>query len=76
MSESYKPSGYNSVSPYLIVEGAAATIAFVTSVLGAVELRRFPDENGKLMHFEVRIDDTVVVRDAGGTTWWMATKVV
>ena len=97
-------------------------------VFAAIELRRFPDESGKLMHAEVRIDDTVImladpvlpdwppiscyvhiyvrdvdatyrkameagavsvqepvkkqdedkrggVKDAGGTTWWIATKV-
>lgn len=97
------------------------------NVFGAVELRRFPGAGGKLMHAEVRLDDTVVmladgvegwpplpahvhiyvpdvdvtyrraleagatsvqepvkkddddkrggVKDTGGTTWWIATKV-
>ena len=123
----FKPAGYNSVSPYLIVSGAGRTIEFLTQVFGAVELRRFPTPAGTIMHAEVRIDDTVLmladgadgwppqpahvhvyvddvdltyarameaggesvqapvkkadddkrggVRDAGGTTWWMATKV-
>jgi PhnB protein len=129
MPASYKPAGYNSVSPYLIVEGADATIKFLKDAFDAVELRRFPapDGSGGVMHAEVRIDDTVVmladrpgewptvpahvhvyvadvdasyqraldcgaiavqepvkkedddkrggVKDAGGTTWWMATKV-
>ena len=124
---SYKPEGYTTVSPYLIVDGANATIEFLRNVFGAIELRRFPDPTGKVMHAEVRIDDTVVmiadgtsgwppvpshvhvyvadvdatyrraleagaisvqepvkkedadkrggVKDAGGTTWWIATKV-
>jgi PhnB protein len=124
----HKPANYSTVSPYLIVEGADATIDFLKRVFDAVELRRFPDDSGKLMHAEVRIDDTVImladpappewspiasyvhiyvrdvdatyrkaldagaasvqepvkkhdedkrggVRDAGGTTWWIATKV-
>ena len=128
MSPPHKPPGYSSVSPYLIANGAGATIDFLKHVFGAVELRRFPDDAGKLMHAEVRIDDTVImladpappdwppissyvhvyvrdvdatyrraleagavsvqepvkkqdedrrggVRDAGGTTWWIATKV-
>ncbi|MCI0624149.1 MAG: VOC family protein [Acidobacteria bacterium] len=127
MSTSYKPNNYSTVSPYLIVDGASGTIEFLKSVFGAVELRRFSDAAGKLMHAEVRIDDTVVmiadggdgwppvpsyvhvyvkdvdaayrraleagaasvqepvkkededkrggVKDAGGTTWWIATKV-
>lgn len=57
----YKPDRYNTASPYLIVDGAAATIEFLKRVFGAVELRRFPDAAGKLRHAEVRIDDTVVM---------------
>jgi PhnB protein len=127
MNGSYKPAGYNSASPYLVVAGASDTIDFLARVFGAVELRRFPDAEGRLLHAEVRIDDTVVmiadgndawppvpsyvhvyvsdvdetyrraleagaasvqepvkkededkrggVRDAGGTTWWIATRV-
>jgi PhnB protein len=127
MTTSYKPTDYSTVSPYLIVAGASATIDFLKQVFGATELRRFPDPSGKLMHAEVRIGDTVVmiadgaegwppvpsyvhvyvsdvdaiykralaagatsvqepvkkddedkrggVKDAGGTTWWIATRV-
>jgi PhnB protein len=124
----HKPANYSTVSPYLIVDGAAATIEFLKRVFDGVELRRFPDDSGKLRHAEVRIDDTVImladpvppgwpsvashvhiyvadvdatyrtaleagavpvqapakkededkrggVKDAGGTTWWIATKV-
>ena len=124
---SYKPDGYTSVSPYLIVDGASATIDFLRRVFGADEIRRFADPAGRVMHAEVRIDDTVVmiadgvdgwppvpshvhvyvrdvdatyrraleagatsvqepvkkedpdkrggVKDAGGTTWWIGTKI-
>jgi PhnB protein len=127
MSTPHKPEGYSTVSPYLIVDGASGTIEFLKAAFGATELRRFPGAAGKVMHAEVRIDDTVLmiadgndgwppvpshvhiyvqdvdatyrraleaggvsvqepvkkqdenkrgaVKDAGGTTWWMATKV-
>ena len=124
----YKPDDYSTVSPYLIVNGAEATIEFLKTVFDARELRRFPDPYGKLMHAEVSIEDSVImladpappewpayaanvhiyvrdvdvtyrkaldagaisvqeplkkededkrggVRDPGGTTWWIATKV-
>jgi hypothetical protein len=61
MESQYKPANYSTVSPYLIVNGADATIDFLKRVFGAIELRRFPDESGKLMHAEVRIDDTVII---------------
>ena len=127
MSTSYKPEGYTSVAPYLIVDNASRTIDFLVRTFGAVEIQRYPDKTGGIMHAEVRIDDTVLmladkapewpaieahvhiyvpdvdatyrraieagatpvqepvkkddpdkrggVKDAGGTTWWIATKV-
>jgi uncharacterized glyoxalase superfamily protein PhnB len=64
-----KPEGYTSVSPYLIVEDAAATIDFMTRVLNGEELRRMPAESGAIMHAEVRIDDTVVMLADGSEGW-------
>jgi PhnB protein len=61
MSIPHKPIGYTSVAPYLIVDGASQTIDFLKRVFGAEELRQFPDAAGRLMHAEVRIDDTVVM---------------
>jgi PhnB protein len=66
---SHKPPDYTTVSPYLIVDGASETIEFLRRVFGAVELSRFPDSNGKVMHAEVRIDDTVVMIADGAPGW-------
>ncbi len=66
----YKPDAYNTASPYLIVDDADATIAFLKQVFDAVELRRIPDDRGKLRHAEVRIDDTVIMlADAVQPDW-------
>lgn len=65
----YKPEGYNSVSPYLIVDGAARTIQFLKDVFGAIQLRTYPNGDGKLMHAEVRIDDSVVMLADPGPSW-------
>jgi PhnB protein len=43
MTPGYKPDDYSTVSPYLIVDGADATIDFLKRVFAAVELRRFPN---------------------------------
>ncbi len=58
---SYKPEGYTAVAPYLVVDGASKTIEFVVRALDAVEIRRFAGDDGRIMHAEVRIDDTVVM---------------
>lgn len=124
----FKPDHASTVSPYLVVSGADATIEFLKQVFDAVALRRYSDDTGRVMHAEVRIDDSVLmiadpappewpaipafvhvyvrdvdatyeralaaggtsvqipvqkqdedkrggVRDPGGTTWWIATRV-
>lgn len=58
---SFKPENYTSVSPYLIVDGARATIDFLAEVFDAERLRSIDGENGKLAHGEVRVDDTVLM---------------
>ena len=66
MPGAYKPDGYTSVAPYLIVDGAERTIRFLERVFGATQLRRFDSPDGGIMHAEVRIDDTVVMLGDGG----------
>ena len=58
---SYKPDGYTAVAPYLTVDDAARTIAFLVDVFGAERLRMIPRDGGRLAHGEVRIGDTVVM---------------
>jgi PhnB protein len=55
------PEGHNSVSPYLIVDGAARALAFYAKAFGAVELFRHTAPSGKIGHAEIRIGDTVVM---------------
>ena|SRR5579862_2119567 len=57
----WKPDGYTTVSPYLVVSDAGALMDFVKSVFGAAETMRMPGPDGKLMHGEARIGDTVVM---------------
>lgn len=65
----WKPEGYTSVAPYLIVNGAEETMAFLVHVFGAERLRLIPDDAGRVMHGEVRIDDTVVMLTDGADGW-------
>ena len=69
MTIAFKPAGYTSVAPYLVVDGAAATLAFLEQVFGAERLRSYPAPDGRIMHAEVRIDDTVVMLADGGDGW-------
>jgi hypothetical protein len=66
MRPSHKPEGYTTVSPSLTVDAASATRDFLARVVGARALRRFLDLPGRLMHAEVRLDDTVVMPTGSG----------
>jgi PhnB protein len=55
------PKGYNSVTPYLIVNGAARAIEFYKLAFGATEIMRMPGPNGRVMHAELRIGDSVIM---------------
>jgi uncharacterized glyoxalase superfamily protein PhnB len=58
----WKPDGYSSVSPYLIVRDAEATLRFLEAVFDATRLRvHHRVEGGGIEHAEARIDETVVM---------------
>ncbi len=69
MGSSYKPQGYSTVSPYLIVDNASRSIDFLVQVFDAIELRRFAGPTGAIMHAEVRLDDTVIMLADGSPDW-------
>lgn len=60
MSVSAIPQGYHSVTPYLIVDGAAEAIRFYEEAFGATEVLRMP-MGDKIAHAEVKIGDSHVM---------------
>jgi PhnB protein len=59
--KAYKPGGYTSVSPYLVVAGAQRMVDLLRKVFHAELLRRYDNEDGSIMHVEVKIDDSVIM---------------
>jgi PhnB protein len=56
------PAHLRTVTPRLVVRDGAAAIDFYRSTFGAEELgERFTDPDGKLIHAEIRIGDSVVM---------------
>jgi PhnB protein len=57
------PEGYHTVTPYLIVKGAAKAIDFYKKAFGAREKLRFDDPAGgeRIGHAELTIGDSVVM---------------
>ena len=55
------PDGYNSITPYLVCKGAAKAIEFYTRAFGAKEFVRMPGPEGRIMHAEVKIGESMVL---------------
>jgi PhnB protein len=54
------PEGYHSISPSLTCKNAARAIEFYKSVFGATEVMRMPGPEGKIMHAELKIGDSII----------------
>ena len=54
------PKGYHTVTPALVVRGAAEAIEFYKKALGAEELVRMPSPDGKISHSELKIGDSMI----------------
>ncbi|MGH2355525.1 MAG: VOC family protein [Chloroflexota bacterium] len=56
------PEGYHSLTPDIVVRGAAEAIEFYKRAFGAQELARMPTPDGKLvLHAELKIGDSVLM---------------
>jgi len=57
----YIPKDYNSITPYLIVKGAAQAIEYYKNVFGATELFRMKGPDGKIGHAELKIGNSHIM---------------
>ena len=55
------PAGYHTVTPYLIINGAAEALAFYHQAFGATEVVRMPAPGGKIGHAEIKIGDSHIM---------------
>jgi PhnB protein len=55
------PDGYYSLTPYLVITGAAKAIEFYKKAFGAVETVRMPGPDGKIMHAELQIGNSMLM---------------
>jgi PhnB protein len=57
----YIPKGYNSVTPYLVIKGAADAIEFYKKIFGATEFVRMAGPDGRIGHAELKIGDSHIM---------------
>jgi PhnB protein len=55
------PDGYHSVQPYLMINGVVKAIEFYAKAFNATERMCAKDEDGRVMHAEIQIDDSCIM---------------
>ncbi len=55
------PDGYHSITPYLILKGAANAIEFYQKAFGAAEFMRLDGPGGSVAHAEIQIGDSRIM---------------
>jgi PhnB protein len=75
MAPKSPPAGYHSVTPAIIVRGAADAIDFYKRAFGAEEVHRMAGSDGKIMHAEIRIGDSVVMLGDENPEWGLSSPL-
>ncbi|MBI3817075.1 MAG: VOC family protein [Planctomycetes bacterium] len=57
----FQPENYHSITPYIIIKGAADAIAFYKKVFGAEDILRIPGPGGCVAHAEIKIGDSILM---------------
>jgi uncharacterized glyoxalase superfamily protein PhnB len=65
----YVPARFRSLTPYLIVRGAAAFIEFAKRAFGAQDVFRTTQPDGAIAHAELRIGDSMLELSDAGEAW-------
>lgn len=71
----YKPDGYNSLSPYFVVDGAMKFVDLLSEIFEVEETRTYTDDEDEILHGEFRIEDTVIMV-ANATQEYPANKML
>lgn len=69
MPVSTTPAGFHSVTPYLMISGAAQAIEFYKNIFGAAEVLRLTGPDGKIAHAEIKIGDSLIMLADESVEW-------
>jgi len=73
----FRPDGFHTLTPYIIVHDGPAAIDFYQRAFGAVELSRHADDKGRIRHAELRFGDSpMMLAEEPGGEWpdWQSAR--
>ena len=60
-AKSSVPAGHHTVTPHLIMNNASSALDWYAKALGAEILARAPGPDGKIMHAEIRVGNSIIM---------------
>jgi PhnB protein len=61
--------GFNTLTPHLVIKGAAKAIDFYKKIFGATEVSRMPMPDGKIMHASLQIGNSILMLADESPDW-------
>lgn len=75
MSVKAKPDGYNNLIPYLMIKDCAGFVEFLKKAFNAQEMEMMKSPDGRLMHGELRLGDSVMMLSEANEQYPPATDI-
>lgn len=75
MSVTYKPEGYHTITPYIIVENADELVEFIEKIFDGQLLFKMQNQDGRISHGEMTIGDSKLML-AEATEEWEPTQTM
>ena len=69
MSAQWLPKGFHTITPNIIVDDAEQAVAFLKNALGATESYRLTMSDGKIVHCELKIGNSILNLGASMEGW-------
>ena len=63
------PKGFHTATPYLVIRDAAKALSFYAQAFAAKEMTRMNFPDGKVMHAEIRIGDSMIMISEENPAW-------
>ena len=65
----YRPQDYHTVTPYIQVKGVSTLIDFLKAAFDAEEREMMKDDDGRVLHGEMKIGDSMVMLAEARDPW-------